>query len=129
MREPSALEQRNRTFGIAKTQLQRRIEIARRREPFVEAPQRRVVIRPHQAVDDAAGEVAAYRDLQSCGFKNLFRGAKRSLIRTRLAHDLNQIRRFSFAETKTREAKHVGAFFTATFSGIDTEAFSAEFEE
>jgi hypothetical protein len=40
MREPGALEQRNRPFGVAQAELERRIEVVGGGEPFIQPAQR-----------------------------------------------------------------------------------------
>ena len=69
MRKAAALEERHRSQRIAQAQPQREVHVLRGCEPFVEALQHRVEIGPDQAVEDAAGEIVAERDLEPGRFE------------------------------------------------------------
>src|SRR3546814_2457197 len=63
--QASPLEQLNRTFRVAKTQLQCQIHVRRGRQLGIQAIQGCVIVRAHKAINNAAGEVAADGGLRS----------------------------------------------------------------
>ena len=91
-RQPGAFEERDRPFGVAQAKLQGGVHVVGGREPFVQAPQCRVEVRPDQPVYDAAGKIVAHRDGEPCVLEHLLRGGERGGHGVGLLHQFHELR-------------------------------------
>ena len=66
MMQTRAFQQADRALGVAETELERRIHVGRARQSFVEPAQRRVVVRPHQPIDDAPDGISRLDSERRC---------------------------------------------------------------
>ncbi|KAG1165219.1 hypothetical protein G6F35_018906 [Rhizopus arrhizus] len=63
--QAGAAEQGDGAFGIPQAQAQGGVHVIGAGQALVQTSQRRVVVGPHQAVQDAAGKVVADSDFQA----------------------------------------------------------------
>jgi len=124
--EPGALQQFDRSFRIAQSELQGEVHIAGRGQLRVQTIKRGVVIRSHQPIDDPARKIPANSGLQSVRLEYRAGGGNGIIRRPRLAYDLDEVGPLRIAKPVSCEAEHAAAFLAARFAAVNTQALGAE---
>ena len=88
--EPAALDPLDRPIGIAQAQPAGEVHVLGGREPFVEEPQRHIVLGAHEAIDDAPDLIGANHHREAGRLEHRLRRGNRLGLAVGLAHQFDQ---------------------------------------